>query len=67
MGWPLPSLKHRSGSIRLPLFVMRPIAPRPILGMGDELPLHRIPMHVVQLLLLFVLAPHIEVRELVHD
>ena len=42
---------------------MRPTAPSPIFGMKDEFARDWIPMHVVQFLLQFLLAPHIEVIE----
>src|SRR5882672_4289380 len=42
----------------LSLFVMRPTAPSPIFGMKDEFARDWIPMHVVQFLLQFLLAPH---------
>src|SRR3977135_3066832 len=42
---------------------MRPTAPNPIFGMKDEFALDLIPMHIVQFLLQFLLAPHIEVIE----
>src|SRR5437660_4109744 len=42
---------------------MRPTAPSPIFGMKDQFARDWIPMHVVQFLLQFLLAPHIEVIE----
>src|SRR5712671_7149830 len=42
---------------------MRPTAPSPMFRMKDEFALDRIPMHIVQFLLQFLLAPHIEVIE----
>src|SRR5258705_9228602 len=42
---------------------MRPTAPSPIFGMKDKFARDWIPMHIVQFLLQFLLAPHIEVIE----
>ena len=42
---------------------MRPTAPRPVLRVFHQLSLHRICMHVFQLLLQLFLAPHIEIIE----
>ena len=59
---PLPFLKHRSGSSRSLSFRNATNCSQPNLGMKDEFA-HRIPMHIVQFLLQFLLAPHIEVIE----
>ena len=43
--------------------VIRPATPRPVLRMFHQLSLHRICVHVLQLFLQFLLAPHIEIIE----
>jgi hypothetical protein len=43
--------------------VIRPATPRPVLRIFHQLSLHRICVHVLQLFLQFLLAPHIEIIE----
>src|SRR6266852_5756160 len=42
---------------------MRPTAPGPILGVNNKFALHWIPVHVVQFLPQFLVAPHVKVVE----